>query len=104
MVYCIQGNVAPKEKEDKNFNEKTGQFEETINKAIIPFLDKGKRIDFSFKEIISKKFSDVKDNRIGRLLPPYITRIQQRFALYLQRQGLPRIPVEAVKDIGQEKT
>jgi hypothetical protein len=103
IIYCIQGNAVPQEKEKNNYNKKTGQFEESINKAIIPFLDNGKRIDFSFKEIISKKFNDIKANRIGRLLPPYITRIQQRFTLYLQRQGLPRIPVEAIEDIEQEK-
>jgi len=97
IVYCIKGNVVPKEKENNNFNKKTGQFDETINKAIITFLDNDRRIDFSFIEIISKKFNDVKLQRIGRLLPPYITRIQQRFALYLQRQGLPRIPVEAIE-------
>lgn len=34
--------------------------------------------------------------RIGRLLPPYITRIQQRYSLYMQRQGLPRIPNDAI--------
>jgi len=98
-VYCIKGNVVPKDKENNNFNKKMGQFDETINKAVIPFIDNGKRIDFSFKDIISIKFIDVKGQRIGRLLPPHITRIQQRFALYLQRQGLPRIPVEAIEDI-----
>jgi hypothetical protein len=36
----------------------------------------------------------LKDKRIGRLLPPYITRIQQLFGLYFQRIGLPRTPDE----------
>ena len=98
MIYCIEGEIVPKEKVTNNFSEKLGQFNEVINKAIVPFIDNDKRIDFSFNEIIIKKFNEEKEKRIGRLLPPYITRIQQRFALYLQRQGLPRIPVEVMKD------
>lgn len=31
-------------------------------------------------------------NRVGRLLPPFVTRVQQRYASYLQRPGMPRIP------------
>lgn len=34
--------------------------------------------------------------RLGRLTAPYITQLRQRFALHLQREGLPRIPNEAV--------
>ena len=34
--------------------------------------------------------------RIGRLVPLYITRIQQRYALYLHRKGTPCTPWEAV--------
>ena len=56
----------------------------------------GKTVRFDFRKFQVKQFSDVKDQRIGRLLHPYLTRIQQRYALYLQRQGLPRIPEEAV--------
>ena len=51
---------------------------------------------FDFRRFHVKQFSEVKDLRIGRLLHPYLTRIQQRYALYLQRQGLPRIPEKAV--------
>ena len=43
------------------------------------------------------QWNNIKDNRIGRLLPPYITRVQQKYAHYLQRQGLPRIPKQAIK-------
>ena len=95
MIYCVKGKLIPVENENSNFFKKHGQFNELINQAIVPFIDNGKRIDFSFNEIKIMKFDEIKDNRIGRLLPPYITRIQQRFALYLQRQGLSRIPDEA---------
>jgi hypothetical protein len=31
------------------------------------------------------------------LLPPFITRLIQKYAAYMQRQGLPRIPEEAIR-------
>ena len=44
------------------------------------------------------KYSKVKAGREGRLLHPYVTRVQQRYALYARRQALPRIPEAAVQN------
>jgi hypothetical protein len=104
IIYCVKGTVITKKKEKENYLPAFGQFKERIDMEIIPFINKGKILSFCFKDFSVKKFNDIKANRIGRLLPPYITRIQQRFALYLQRQGLPRIPVEAIEDIEEGKT
>ena len=106
MLYCIKGQVIDTSaicKEDtkvesggrKIYRINNGQFTEQINNAIIPFIDDGKTVEFKFNDLCIKPWKDLKAKRIGRLLPPYITRIQQRYALYLQRQGLPRIPDEA---------
>ena len=78
------------------YNKKLKNFKETIAEAIQFPIDGGKTIRVDFKSLQIKKFSDLKSKRIGRLIHPYITRIQQRYALYLQRQGLPPIPQEAV--------
>jgi len=97
-LYCLKGRVF----DENNINKKDGvpfiegQFIEKINHAIIPFIDDNKIIEFLFRDMKIKKFKALKNKRIGRLLPPYITRIQQRYALYLTRQGLPRIPKEAI--------
>jgi hypothetical protein len=96
ILYCITGTKMTNVNEQKEFIKKYGQYPEKLDQSIIPFIDKGKIISFTFKEIALKKFSEIKNERIGRLLPPYITRIQQGFALYLQRQGLPRIPEDAI--------
>ena len=96
LIYCVKGTVMTKKKEKEEHSSETGQFKERSDLEIIPFINKGKILVFYFKDFSIKKFNDIKTNRIGRLLPPYITRLQQRFALYLQRQGLPRIPVEAI--------
>ena len=69
-----------------------GIFFEKIDETIISTIADGNTIKFDFKKFEKQKFEKLKNNRIGRLLPPYIIRIQQRFSLYIQRQGLPRIP------------
>jgi len=47
---------------------------------------------FQFKNLIVGEWKEWKDRRIGRLLPPYLTRLQQRYSAYLQRPGLTKIP------------
>ena len=60
------------------------------------FVD-GKILSFSLRKLSIKKWNEIKDNRQGRLLPPYITKIQQKYSAYIQRQGLPSIPKEAIE-------
>ena len=45
-----------------------------------------------FKNWFVATWGDVKNRRFGRLLDPYVTLLQQRNALFSQRQGLPRLP------------
>lgn len=52
----------------------------------------GRPYRFLFKSWRSAKWGDHKSRRKGRLLEPYITLLQQRFALHFHRQGLPRLP------------
>ena len=56
----------------------------------------GKSVRFDFRKLQVMKFSVLRNQRIGRLLHPYLTRIQQHYAPYMQRQGLLRIIEEAV--------
>lgn len=56
-------------------------------------------VKFDFREVEVKKFSTLKTKRLCRLLPPYITNIQQRFSSYLGRFGIPRLPKAIEKDI-----
>lgn len=86
-----------------------GTFIEKANNAYISFIDDGKILEVFFKNVKIFKWEDkLKDKndketgkifnktRIGRLLPPYITKVQQRYSSYLQRQGLPAIPEKAI--------
>ncbi|MDX9714198.1 MAG: hypothetical protein RBT37_02090 [Dissulfurispiraceae bacterium] len=91
--YVLEQNEKGKIK-DISFNN--GQYLEKPSHAIVAFVDDGKIIEFKFNEFSIEKWGSLNANRVGRLLPPYINRVQQRHALYIQRQGLPRIPYAAI--------
>ena len=93
-LYCIEGKKMRDSELHKKYQE--GHFDERVWESIAFSIYDGKSIRFYLRKLSVKKFSELKDERIGRLLHPYLTRIQQRFALYLQRQGLPRIPEAAI--------
>ena len=95
-LYCIKG-TSMKEKDIKNsYNEKYGNFDEKVWQSIVPMICSGKVIEFDLRKNVIKRYAEVKGRRVGRLIHPYITKVQQRYAFYLQRQGLPRIPKEAI--------
>ena len=54
----------------------------------------GATFSVKFKDMKIMKVKNIEKDarRVGRLLPPFLTRVQQRYAAYLQRPGLPRIP------------
>ncbi len=101
-LYCIEGEAMNDEELKERYQCKLGQFEEQVNESIAFSIHERKSVRFRFRKLWIKRFVTIKDKRIGRLLPPYLTRIQQRYALYLQRQGLPRIPEAAVLSASKE--
>ncbi len=113
-LYCLKGRILDEvcinSGKDDEISFKKGNFIEKSNNTYIPFIDDGKIIEFFFCEIKIKKWKEklkdikgkeidkmFKETRIGRLLPPYITKVQQRYSFYLQRQGLPAIPEKAIE-------
>lgn len=97
-LYVISGYILEQKDNGKisNISFNQGQYLEKPHQSIVAFIDGGHIVEFKFNEFEIKKWDDVKGIRVGRLLPPYITKIQQRYALYMQRQGLPRIPDNAI--------
>ena len=93
-LYCVEGKRMSDSDLRKQYQG--GHFAERVWESVAFSMNEGRSVRFDFRRFHVKQFSEVKDLRIGRLLHPYLTRIQQRYALYLQRQGLPRIPEKAV--------
>lgn len=98
-MYLLEGEIADETKinsEDKDcITFDSGEFIEKKNCCYIAFVQ-GNILQFSLRELSIMQWNNIKNNRIGRLLPPYITRVQQKYAHYLQRQGLPSIPKQAI--------
>jgi hypothetical protein len=74
------------------YNAEYGLIPEQDNEAIIFPVHDGKAVCFKFRKLYTLKYKDIKVKRVGRLLPPFLTRLQQRYSAYLQRPGLSRLP------------
>ncbi len=72
----------------------SGELLEKKTEAIIACVDEGKIIKFSLRDFSIKKFDEMKEYRIGRILPPYINRVQAKFSQYIVREGVTPIPEE----------
>jgi hypothetical protein len=95
ILYLIKGKSINHAEAKRMFSKKYGTFSEIESHSIIfPFNNKA--IKFDFKDLEIMNWSKIKDNRVGRILPPYINKIQQKYAAYFQRQGLPRLPQKAI--------
>lgn len=58
----------------------------------------GRCLCVRFRTLEAKPLSDfVMADRVGRILPPYITNVRQRLALWIQRVGIPKLPDEIFK-------
>ncbi len=73
-----------------------GEILEKKPEVILACVDNGKTLKFRM-DLITKKFKEMKDKRIGRILPPYITRVQQKCSQYIVREGTMPIPKEIFK-------
>ncbi len=72
-----------------------GEFTEKKNFCYVAFVH-GKIMKFNYRKLEIMRWTNIENNRIGRLLPPYISKIQQQYASYLQRIGLPSLPEKAI--------
>lgn len=100
LLYLIKGEyvkddrIVQTAKEKKQIEYNKGCLIEHADKCYVVFVN-GKVIEFDFKELSLCTWEEMKNKRIGRILAPQITRLQQKYAFYLQRQGVPAIPEQA---------
>lgn len=115
-VYLLKGDVISEdkfidkhvcsicmEKHDKN-SPFLGEYYQLLyndSNFTIPFICDGKIIRFNFRDMITAEYDvsakaafigDKSYIRIGRVLPPYSIKLQQRYSQYFSRVGLNPIP------------
>ncbi|HEV2682082.1 MAG TPA: hypothetical protein VGV14_16375 [Rhodanobacter sp.] len=71
-----------------------GLVHEQDNEGIVVAMFEGKNIRFGFANDLKVQEWNAtwKAKRIGRLLPPFLTRLLERYASYAHRPGIPRVP------------
>lgn len=102
MLYFLRGTKCSDRKLlcSDVYTEKYG-FVRNMHHAYVFPVDDGKLIDFRFNDLMQITVAELLEKdfkRFGRLLPPHITDIRQRYAQWLQREGFPKIPHAAIKD------
>lgn len=70
---------------------------------LVHVLHGGNAYKFDFTTLQTFSWPTVAKNRIGRLLPPFITQVQQRHAAFLMSEGLPRVLPDMYKVLEETK-
>lgn len=73
-----------------------GEIIEKKTNAMVSCIADQYLLEFGFSSFktLPKSELESESKRIGRLIPPYITRIQKSFSSYMIREGVPAIPEE----------
>lgn len=99
-LYLVEGKIIREQdinKRNSRYKFDKGAFLDRVNFAVVPFIHNGKIVEFKFDKISIKKWKEIKEERVGRLLPPYCTRVKLQLMAYLQRQAIPSIPNKAIR-------
>jgi len=89
-LYLLKGQLIDQSRIDINADH--GQILDRDDQFTVYAMFNGATYRFGFKDLTIKSWDDMAAHRKGRLLPPFATRLQQKYAAYLQRSGLPAIP------------
>ena len=95
-AYLLKGSKITNAKIGERLSPKYGNIIESDTESVIFGMTSGTTVSFQFGELLVEPSGGWMEHRIGRLLPPYLTRLQQRYSAYLQRPGLSRIPKAAL--------
>lgn len=95
QAYLLKGSRITNPKVRERMREKYGDMIESDTESVIFGMTGGTTVSFQFGNLLVEASGPWMEHRIGRLLTPYLTRLQQRYSSYLQRPGLSRIPKAA---------
>lgn len=95
-LIVLTGNRVPSKeiKSKAKAREVAQESRRTDVETVSVLFDSAYPYRFSLKDWTFQEWGNVKAFRIGRLLEPHLTVLQQKFALHSQRQGVPRLPDE----------
>ena len=101
LVYLLRCSKLSDSQAGRLYIKEDGHFKETISCAVVGPLYESQfyRIDFSKVKVV--EYSQYRAKKVGRILPPVINHVTERYSLYIQRQALPRIPHEIIHMIPQ---
>ena len=100
--YDIQNLPPDYAKGDYNVECQGKQLVRWSRSFIIPCSIKSKTIEIDLGNLqIMRLGKDDKVKRIGRILPPFLTRLQQLFSAYTVREGLPATPQPVLERIAK---
>lgn len=85
----------------ERFTQRYGLVHETNKSYIFPIDKKCYAVKYASHAMIKFTSLNVRE-RLGRILPPYITDIRQRLAQWNQRVGLPKLPSELFPAVESE--
>lgn len=103
-VYLIEGEkISNKDVKKEFYHMKLGIIIPKETQVVLFLLDGNDFVQFRFTEFEMKKYSAIKDKKICRLLPPFITSFQHQFSSFLGRYGIPKAPQEVFVEIFKKK-
>jgi hypothetical protein len=95
-LYLLEGSKLTQSQVGRIYDMQYGLLRESDSQCIIFAMTAGTTVSFAFKTLKIETWGEWKSKRIGRLMPPFLTRLQQRYSAYLQRPGLNRVPEHAL--------
>ncbi len=99
-VYLLRCDKMGKEQLRKSFVD--GHFSENIGCAIVGPIYRGNFYRIIFKELCIVPAQEWSEKKVGRILPPVINHVAERYGLYIQRQALPRLPLELLPELNPD--
>jgi hypothetical protein len=81
------------------FEDEMKELRANPNVALVDVLADERAYKFDFRTLQTFSWSTIGRHRLGRLLPPYSTHLQQRHAAFLLNEGIPRVPHDLYKGI-----
>jgi hypothetical protein len=90
ILHLVRGQRVDRPVSKSKFGKLKEQ-QDSPNTAVVHTLLGDDPVVFDFRVPAIQPWGDLKDRRIGRVLPPYITLIQQQHSAFLMNEGLPRV-------------